>query len=495
MLAGVARPVGPAGTGDAWQLRYINLDVRIDPAAQSLSGVSRLTFSASGTPGDLRVDLSDSLTLDSARVQPGGGPGRREAGGVRFTPRGGGSVVVALWYHGHPARRAVGFAPGGQRAASYGLPRSAREWWPSADDPGQKADSADLRFTAPAELTVVSNGYLVGRVASPDGRSATVHWGVRHPIYSDVVSFALADYTVTHDAVRLAGGRRTPLEFYVFPEDSAKAAVDFAPVGQILQFYESRLGPYPFGDEKYALVEFSRPSFREGQTLTHLGAVHITGRRDMEQVIAHEVAHQWFGNNLSVRRWEDIWLNESLSEFMAWQWIGHAQGDAAYQSQFDQALAMEFPLPITPANPDDFNSLFGAGPFVKGPAVLAMLQDVMGADAFRAALTRYVADHAGGTVESVDFQRAAEQAYHQPLGWFFDQWLRGTMEPRLRVTWQATGQSGAAVQVRQTQGGAPFRLPLVFRVTTAAGTGRSKPVWLTGVEQRFQLPSGARVTG
>ena len=87
-------------------------------------------------------------------------------------------------------------------------------------------------------------------------------------------------------------GAQLPLQVYAFPEDSAKAAEDFADVPRILAFDEERLGPYPFADEKYALVEFARPSFREGQTLSHLGARLITGRRDNEQIFAHEIAHQ-----------------------------------------------------------------------------------------------------------------------------------------------------------------------------------------------------------
>ena len=499
LFAGTALAPIPAAPAGSWRLRYIDLDITIDPTAQRLSGVSRLRFSPVGPVTDLIVDLADSLTLDSARVvypataRPAG---VREAGAVRFAVDGkpAGPVVVALWYNGHPIRRAVGFAPGGRRAASYGLPRSAREWWPSADDPSQKADSADLRFTAPAALTVASNGRLVGRVPSPDGRTATAHWSVRHPIYSDVVSFALGDYAVLRDSVLLTGGRRIPLEFYLFPEDSAKGAVDFSPVGEVLQFYQSRLGPYPFADEKYALVEFGRPSFREGQTLSHLGTPLITGNRQNEQVVAHEIAHQWFGNSLSVRSWQDIWLNESLSEFMAWQWIRHAQGDSAYQALIDQALATSFPQPIAPASLDDFGTLFGAGTFLKGPVVLEMLQEMMGESAFGRALGSYVAGHTGGSVESADFQRACERAYHQPLGWFFDQWVRGTSIPALSLSWEPTGQRGATVRVRQTQSGAPLRLRLVLRASSASGQVQRTTVWLEKAAAEYAVRTDAPVS-
>ena len=423
----------------AWRLRYIDLSVTVDPPQRAISGASRLTFTRpAGRTPDLVLDLGDSITLDSAALDGASATGVRGPGIVRF-PAGslpGTRVVVTAWFHGRPVRAAVGFAPGGNRVASYGVPRSARQWWPVPDDPSQKADSADIRITAPASLSAVSNGRLVARATAP-GDLATSHWTVRHPIYPDVVSFAVGDYVVTRDTVRLARGP-VPLEFYVFPEDTAKAATDFAAVPAILQFYDSILGPYPFGDEKYALVEFTRPSFREGQTLTHLGANLITGRGTGEQVVAHEVAHQWFGNSLTVRGWEDIWLNESLSEFMAWQWMRRAHGDSTYLALVDSGVSGRYEAPIAPANPDNFGSLFGAATFSKGPVVLAMLRGDMGTAAFDRALRAYVREHAYGLVSSSDFERACERSSGRDLGWFFDRYVRGTA-PLSRA--RATGDS------------------------------------------------------
>jgi aminopeptidase N len=418
-----------------WRLRYIDLHIAVDPAARRLDGVARLALVASPGASHLVLDLGDSMTVDSARTaQPGSGPvvgGVRRPGHVAFpvpSPAAGAGYQVVVWYHGHPPKSAVGFGDGPRsaRAASYGVPNSAQEWWPTLDDPAQKADSADIWVTAPASLLAVSNGRRVDRTTSGDGRVATTHWSVRHPIYSDVVSFAVGDYAVTRSVLSLTGGRRMPLELYLFPEDSAKGAADLAPVPGILRFLEQRLGPYPFADEKYALVEFARRSFREGQTLSHLGAALLTGTHENEQVFAHEIAHQWFGNSLTVESWADIWLNESLSEYMAWQWIRRSRGEAAYRTLLDSAEAAPVPAAMVPANPADFATLFGAATFQRGPAVLALLERHMGTAAFRSALRAYVARHAGGTVTTADFQRAAEQASGKSLDAFFARWIRGT---------------------------------------------------------------------
>ncbi len=422
-----------ANTAMPWRVRYVNLHVTIDPASHRIDGVARLVVSAAPGAPALMVDLSDSLTLDSARVvEPAARAviGARRPGQVRFPiepSASGGRYEVALWYHGQPIRRVVGFSGTGPayRVASFGLPHSAREWWPVIDEPAQKADSADIWITAPANLTAVSNGRLVARTTQSGGVNATAHWSVHHPIYPDVISFAIGDYAVTHSTATVAGGRHVALEFYLFPEDSAKGAVDFRPVPDILAYFTERLGPYPFADEKYGLVEFTRPSFREGQTLSHLGPLLITGKHDGEQVFAHEIAHQWFGNSLTVKHWEDIWLNESLSEYMAWEWMRRAHGDSTYRALLDSAVVASAPAPIAPANPADFNAMFGNATFEKGPAVLVMLEQLIGTDAFNEALRSYVAQHAYGVVETADFQRACEKASGKPLGAFFAQWIRG----------------------------------------------------------------------
>ena len=426
----------------AWRLRYIDLHIAVDPADRRLDGSVTLVVDPAPAAADLVLDLGDSMTVDSARLTgPAGSeaiPGVRQPGHIAFrvpSPVGGTGYRVQVWYHGHPPRRAVGFddSTTNARVASFGLPNSAREWWPTLDDPIQKADSADVSIAAPASLVAVSNGRQVTRTLASDGHGATTRWSVRHPIYSDVVSFALGDYAVTRSAVALAGGHPTPLELYAFPEDSAKVAADLAQVPAILRFLEDRLGPYPYADEKYAVVEFARRSFREGQTLSHIGAVLFTGTRENEQVIAHEVAHQWFGNALTVASWSDIWLNESLAEYMAWQWIRQSRGEAAYQSLLDSAAVAPAPKPIVPADPADFASLFGNATFQRGPAVLVLLEHQLGTRTFQRALRRYVARHAGGTVRTDDFQRALEQASGRSLGAFFEQWIRGTAPlPRMQ---------------------------------------------------------------
>ena len=152
-----------------FSLQYVDLHIGVDPAARELRGAAHLTLAAAPGATDLKLELGDAMQVDSA-VAKGVSDhlrvvGQRESGLIRFAieaankPR---QFVVSVWYHGQPSRGAVGFGntPGGKRGASYGMPRSAREWWPTLDSPSQKADSADVWISAPADIIAVSGDPL-----------------------------------------------------------------------------------------------------------------------------------------------------------------------------------------------------------------------------------------------------------------------------------------------------------------------------------------------
>ena len=310
-------------------------------------------------------------------------------------------------------------------ASTYGLPYSARAWWPAPGSTSAKADSADVIVTVPAPLTAVSNGRLISRSAGPD-QWVTYHWATRHPIYPDVLSIAVGTYVELADSVQVAG-RRIPLRFYVFADDSAKARSDFARLPQIVAFFSDLLGPYPFADEKYGVAEFTTQSFREHQTIPSLGPRFLTGDRRNEWILAHELAHQWFGNSLSVRSWSDAWLNEGLATYAAMLWKEHAMGRAAYDEDIKAARARQFTGTLTVADSTDLDHMFGATTFFKGALMLDALRHLLGDDRFFAALERYAYEHAYGLVTAADFERAMERGCGRPLTEFFKVWL--TTEP------------------------------------------------------------------
>ncbi len=420
-----------------FRLRYVDLRVTLLEQTHSLSGVVRLAIARTNADAAaLAIAFSDSMVVDSVRggkplarvattraagfIQIAGAPLRNICSGARSKA----SCPVEIFYHGTPSRRAMGISDhnGTMRAASFGIPNSAREWWPTLDDPMQKFDSADIRITAPSGLRAGSNGRLVDRHDNGDG-TVTTHWHESSPIYSDVVSIAVADYVERHASYHSITGRDVPLTFFEFPEDTSKADVDFTIVPKVLSFLESWLGPYPFANEKYGIAEMTRQSFREHQTLPSLGAGLISGNHDVDQVIAHEAAHQWFGNSLTVTRWQDVWLNEGFAEFMAWQFIRSSRGDSAYQALVSDAEKQTYQGTLAHADAGGFASMFGALTFQKGPLVLVRLEEKIGDRAMRAALKAYVTTNAYRHGSLQAFQAQAEKASGMKLNDFFEQWV------------------------------------------------------------------------
>jgi aminopeptidase N len=247
---------------------------------------------------------------------------------------------------------------------------------------------------------------------------------VRYPIYSDVISLAAADYVVRH-----ARAGKVPLVFYVFPEDSAKADADFTVVPRVLAFYQRILGPYPFAREKYGIAEFARQSFREHQTIPSYGAFFISGKHEHDQIIAHEIAHQWFGNSVTVPSWRHIWLNESFSEYMAWRWVRADHGDSAFARLVAEAKGKQYAGSIAHADSGGFATMFGDLTFEKGPLVLAMLEQKIGTRAMDQALADYVRTHAYGLASQRDFQAICEHYSGKSLDGFFTRWVARNDRP------------------------------------------------------------------
>src|SRR5690348_7580006 len=415
---------------------YYRLTIRLDPARGTIRGDVWIATRSSTAVRAERLFAAPTLVIDSIlsdRVAAtvfrrgdtvtfappsAGAGGAGEAGGA-----GGRSEVVQVFYHGTASPPALSMEPhaGAPAASTYGLPYAARAWWPAPGSTLAKADSADVTITVPGHLTAISNGRLVSRSTSPDGW-VRYHWATRHPIYPDVVSVAVGAYIELDDSVQVAGARIS-LRFYVFADDTAKARVDFARLPQILGFFSDVLGPYPFADEKYGVAEFTTQSFREHQTIPSLGPRFLTGDRRNEWILAHELAHQWFGNSLSVRTWSDAWLNEGLATYAAMLWKEHAEGRAAYDGDIKAARARQFTGTLTVTDTMDLDHMFGATTFFKGALMLDALRHLLGDDRFFAALKRYVSDHAYGLVTAADFERAMEHVCGHPLTEFFRAWL------------------------------------------------------------------------
>ena len=241
-------------------------------------------------------------------------------------------LELRLKYSGTPSKDGsflFGAHAGIPMIASNGLPYSARDWWPSLDTPADKAESADITLTVPGNLFPVSNGKLVSDIKNADG-TRTAHWHVSYPIYADVISIAATNYETFQIPYKALNGDDHADLVLCLSGRPGQSEVQLPVLADIMQHHVSRFGEYPFLREKYGVAEFAVPSYREHQTIPSLGPNFFTGDHKFDRILAHELAHQWFGNALTVKNWSDVWLNEGFATYANLLWIESRKGDDAF---------------------------------------------------------------------------------------------------------------------------------------------------------------------
>lgn len=492
----------------SFRVRHYDLDLAFAAGSDSIDG--KITIALV-----LPDDLAKGLTLDmapslNARAVDIDG---RSAG---FTRRGShllvalparlarGSVhALSVAYAGTPSTRYLRFDTVAGRPAitSYGMPYSAGTWWPTFDEPADKAAAgADIAIVAPQGDIAVSNGILLDARRMSDGRTR-FHWREIYPIYPDVISVAIGPYTEVRSDYHSITGRQIPLTYYVYAADAGRAAGEFSIVPGVLRSYELLFGPYPFQSDKYGVAEMPIPSFREHQTIPSLGRGLILGTSpvwdlgDISNVIAHDLAHQWFGDSLTPRQWSDIWLSEGFANYAVALWHEREGGAAALQQFMKSLDTGPFQSPVYGPKVPSRGALLTETVFNKGAWILHMLRHVMGDERYFAALHDYVRRESGSLVDTGTWIAACERHYGHPLAWFFNEWLYGQGRPALRLAWRSSAYDRRKVRIiiRQVQQGRVFEMPVDLEVRTDAGSVL-RTVWVRTRTQRMTLTESGPVS-
>lgn len=378
--------------------------------------------------------------------------------------------TTIVYYHGHPPGGGFGSftweTHNGQPIVStLSEPEGAREWWPCKDMPHDKADSADVIMTIPANLMGTSNGIIVSNVDNGDG-TRTIHWKISYPITTYLITLAISNYQSFTDWYISLDGDSMPVTNYVYPEHFSQAEEDLSITPQAIGIYAGLFGEYPFLREKYGHSIFPWGGAMEHQDNTSYGASLITGVHWYDWIVAHELGHMWFGDMITCDIWPDIWMNEGFASYLEALWTEGLQGHDAYLNyQRNNNWVTDPSGPIYDPNPlFDGNTVYN-----KGSWVLHMLRGVMGDDAFFQGMRSYAnnPDHKYGTITTRQFQHLMENYYGAPLDWFFDEWVWGQNRPTYIYSYLSqsigNGQYEIFMHIRQTQGSpAPnlFKMPI-----------------------------------
>lgn len=398
----------------------------------------------------------------------------------------GDEIELAVTYDGIPAAGLqIKPTPHGDRAFfSDNWPDKARQWLPVIDHIGDKA-TMEMDVTAPAHYQVISNGARVEETDLPNGERRTV-WRESVPIAPWLYVLGAAEFAVQH----LDGYRGIPIETWVLAPDRDAGFHDFAvPTRDVLAFYNEWIGQYSY--EKLANVQSNSVSGgMEAASAIFYSASSVTGKRDRRwrNVVIHEIAHQWFGNAVTERDWDGVWLSEGFATYFTLLYIEHAYG----RDEFVAGLrdSRKTVVDFDAKSPDyrvvhdqlaDMSKVTSAMTYQKGSWILHMLRATMGDDAFWAGIRDYYRTHRDANASTTEFREAMERAAGRDLQPFFAQWLYRGGIPHVEGTWRwdAAGKR-VIVDLRQVQPGEPFVFMIEVGVELPGGTARVERGEMTG---------------
>ena len=477
--AGVTRP------DRHWDLVHYAVDLALDPGAGRVSGQAHLTV----RPLLPRVALLqlDQVGLDIERVDVDGAEATfrttDEALLVELEPDG--EHVVTVTYAAEPETGLHFRAPGPHSPDTYaevwsqGEGVDNRHWLPIWDHPADRF-TYEGRFTAPDDMKVLSNG-TGGQ--QPDG--SWVYELRGGDLVSYLIMVAAGPYQVVQDHDDIA--------WWIPPDaepDHARNAAGNLP--EMMAFFGEKTGlPYPFEVYREVYVQRFLYTGMENTTATvmHRRVLipdELTATRPgSERVVAHELAHQWFGDVLTCGTWNELWLNEGFATFYAAEWMRQVQGDDAFYAAVARRLdgAHTGPLAGRHWSTEDGSHAPSSNVYTKGSSVLQSLRVLVGEEAFWASMQRYVADHRMGLVETDDLRQAFEAETGLHLGWFFDQWahLPGGAEIEVSSRW---GDGEVSIDLRQ--GDELRALPVDLEIGTEGDPIRRR-IWLTDQTARLVL--------
>jgi len=304
-------------------------------------------------------------------------------------------------------------------------PMGARKWWPCKDTPGDKPDSLDIRLTYPDLYISASNGVLVETITNGDGTKTDL-WHESYPVATYLTSFAITNYEIYTQTYQYQD-QEMDIVHHVYPEQYDVSVDLYQPTPAMIDFYSTIYGPYPFLTEKYghATCTDLGALAMEHQTCTSFDAGYITDP-ESEYTVAHELAHQWTGDFLTIGNWEHVWLKEGFARYSEALWAENLFGYEAlldYMSALDNGSQLDPPLQRDPEGSG--NDIFNIVIYSKGAWTQHMLRGVLGDEDYFSALDLLMSDPElmYGNFLTEDLEYAAEEAGEIEMDWFFDQWF------------------------------------------------------------------------
>ncbi len=358
---------------------------------------------------------------------------------------------------------------GGRTFFGDNWPNRARHWLPTVDHPSEKATVA-FTVHAPAKYEVVGTGRKIEETNLLDGTKRTT-WRCDVPLPTKVMVVGAAEF-----AVQLAGMvDQIPVTSWVFPQNRTAGFVDYDDAVGVLDWFHTHVAPYPY--TKLANVQSkTRWGGMENASNIFYFENSVTGKEEREGLIAHEIAHQWFGNSASEADWHHVWLSEGFATYFTHLYFEHNHGRDVLvdRLQTDRTNIIRYAgqnpkQPIVDTTITDYNQVLSTNTYQKAAWVLHMLRQKVGTDVFWKGIKRYYQKYQFSNAYTEDFKHIMEVVSGQELDTFFQQWFFQPGLPDLQVNWDFNSTTNAlSIEVVQKQA-APFAFPLKVQVLDEKG--------------------------
>jgi aminopeptidase N len=488
---------------DNYDLKYYRFEWSIDPAVYAIKGTVIPYFEVvSDGMSEINFDLSNALKIDSivwrGKKLEFSQPGAFTLN-IKFP-----SVLpkasldsIRITYGGEPPSGGFGSYIQGTHGAepviwTLSEPFGSQDWWPCKNGLDDKIDSIDVIVTTPEKYRAASNGTLVNEL-TVNGGFKKYHWKHRYAIAPYLVAIAVTNYATYTDNVTLSDGKVMPMLNYVYPENLDQAKLGTAQNVKVLQYFDSLFVSYPFKNEKYGHAQFGWGGGMEHQTMSFV-INYGWG------LLAHELAHQWFGDLVTCGSWEDIWLNEGFATYL----------EGLSRERFPQApndwlnwkvgrinsIVSVANGSVKVDNVGSVNRIFDSRlSYNKGSYLLHMLRWKIGDADFFKACRNYLNDRSYKYATTPMFKSHLEKVANQDLTEFFKDWYEGQGYPIYQVSWdQANGN--VRIRIKQTTSNASvsfFEMPVEIKLS---GDSKEKTIRLdhTINGQIYDIPVDFMVT-
>ena len=381
---------------------------------------------------------------------------------------------------------------------SDSFPDHVHHWFPCFDYPNDKVTS-EIVATVKSGLKVAANGRLLRVAEDPAAGTVTYHYSQELPHSTYLIFLSAAPYVVVRDWYK-----SLPLDYWVYPKDEKKALPTYGKTPKMVEFFNRTYG-YDYPWQKYDQVSVPSGGGAESTSataMTHSIMVDAKNEPDFSPIgiVSHELAHQWWGDLITLRSWAHTWMNESFGTYSDYLYFRYEKGDEEgavnLQNKLNAYLRearTRYIRPIVSDRYDQPGDMFDSHTYPKGALVLHMLRTIVGDDQFFRVLSHFLHAHAFDAVDTNDFIRSVKTVTGQNLDWFFDQWLYKPGHPvfDVRSAWDPARRvvTVTVAQVQDFTRGIPvFRVPVSIAVVTAGGKV-ARTVWVREKAETFEFPA------